>query len=113
MKVWYEDIRERFLTFPIETQVLHLAGELNKAKNRGPISKKEAEAHLYGALVLIDHMVADTKWVPRRKELLRLREAVASLLAPGIPYGTIAQLLEVALLLDPGAYKMGRATIGR
>ena len=90
-----------------------MASDLFRAISLETQNPENSRSQLLGALVLIGYMVDDPKWMPRLGELLRLREAVASLLASEKPYGTMTQILEAALLLDAGAYKMGRATIGR
>ena len=107
----YETIKERFLTFPAETQVLHLVAELARAKDRLPVSKKEAESRLDDSIVLINDILEDPKWVSGRKEVLLLREAVSSHSGFRKPCGTISQIIEATLLLNPGAYRKAQAMI--
>ena len=64
--------------------------------------------HLYRALILLDYISDDPKWKMRLRELLRLRETVASLIAIEIPYGSIEQIIRAALQMVPKAYRLIR-----
>jgi hypothetical protein len=106
MKNWYENLKSRYASFTEEVQILNVVSDLEKAKNLYPINKNTAINHLYRALILFDYMADDLKWGKKLGELLRLREAVASLIALDMPYGSIEQIIQIAYRMVPKAYRM-------
>ena len=108
MKNWYRELKERYADFPAEVQVLNMVSDLNKAKNLASINPDSAKNHLYKAIILLDYIIADPKWRSKLPELLRLREAIGSLLFYQNPFGKIHQVITASLLLEPNAYKAMR-----
>ena len=106
MKNWYADLENRFDSFDETTQILHVVSDLQKAKNLFEKNRESAVNHLYRAIILLDYIVADKKWRNKIGELLRLREAIGSLIFAPVPYGTIRQIISSALQMDPKAYRM-------
>ena len=105
MKNGYRNLKTRFLTFPEQTQVLHLVSDLNKAMNVLDLYPSTSKNHLYRAMILLDYMLEDPKWKAKMGELLRLREAVGSFLFHEKSYANMEQLLIAALHLEPKAYR--------
>jgi hypothetical protein len=105
MKTWYSGLKDRYNSFPADVQVLNMVSDLDKAANLLETNRESAVNHLYRAIILIDYMAADAKWKWKLKELIRLREAVASLICTTKPLGSIRQIISVALQMDPGAYR--------
>jgi len=108
MKNWYKELESRFATFPAHIQILNMVSDLNKAQNLLPVNKERAVNHLYRAIILLDYMVDDPKWKRKLRELLRLREVIASLIVGEKPFANINQTINVALQLEPEAYKAVR-----
>ncbi len=106
MKNWYRNLATRYASFAEDVQVLNVLSDLEKAKHLFAVDSQTAVNHLYRALILLDYMSDDPKWKMKLRELLRLREAVASLIAPGIPYGSIKQIIRAALQMVPKAYRL-------
>ena len=100
MKNWYKELKTRFCSFPSEIQILNLVSDLQKAKNLHPTNPDNAINHLYRAIILLDYIVSDPKWRNKLKELLRLREAIGSLICGDIQYGTISDIVNAALLMN-------------
>ena len=88
---------------------MNMVSDLEKAKNLSFIDSQTAVNHLYRALILLDYMSDDPKWKMKLRELLRLREAVASLTVPEVSYGSIEQIIRAALQLVPKAYRLMRS----
>ncbi|GBD92610.1 hypothetical protein BMS3Abin05_00182 [bacterium BMS3Abin05] len=105
MKNWYSDLKKRYDSFDEPTQILHVVSDLQKAKNLFEINKTSAVNHCYRALILLDYILADKKWKAKRGELLRLREAIGSLIVGQTPYATIEQILSATVQLNAKAYK--------
>ena len=105
MKNWYRDLKDRFSTFPAHVQVLNMVSDLKKAENLFHTNRSSAINHLYRAIILLDYIIADEKWQRKLRELLRLREVIASIIASKEPYGNLNQTIDIALQLDPTAYK--------
>lgn len=105
MKNWYRELKGRFLSFPSHIQILHLVSELQKAQNLMKNNRVSACNHLYRAIILLDYITADTKWAAKRRECLRLREVIGSLIVGKQPMATIDQILTASLLLDAQAYR--------
>ena len=105
MKNWYKDLKDRFFTFPPYVQILNMVSDLKKAENLLETNRLSAINHLYRAIILLDYIIADQKWQRKLRELLRLREVIASLIASKEPYANINQTINVALQLEPTAYK--------
>ena len=103
MRDWYKNLEDRFSSFPSDVQIMNIMSDLNKAKNLKVTSS--STNHLYRALILIDYLKKDLKWSPKLKELLRLREAICSLIAPVEPYATIEQIIKTCMLLDKNVYR--------
>ena len=106
MKNWYKDLQDRFSTFPSHVQILNMVSDLKKAENLFDTNRLSATNHLYRAIILLDYIIADQKWRSKLKELLRLREVIASLIASKEPYANLIQTINIALQLEPKAYKM-------
>jgi hypothetical protein len=106
MKNWYNHLSTRYASFSEDVQILNMVSDLEKAKNLSFVDSKTAVNHLYRALILLDYMADDPKWKMKLRELLRLREAVASLIAPETSYGNIEQIIEAALQMVPKAYRL-------
>ena len=105
MKNWYHNLSTRYASFTDDVQILNVVPDMKKAKHLYPVDQETAINHLYRALILFDYMANDPKWRKRLKELLRLRETVASLIALENPYGSIEQIIQTALLMVPKAYR--------
>ncbi len=105
MKNWYKDLEKRYADFPAEIQILNMVSDLQKATNLAYLYKDSVNNHLYRALILLDYIIRDKKWRHKLSELLRLREAIASLIFFEKPFGSISQIIKAALLLEPAAYK--------
>ena len=105
MKNWYKDLKDRFSTFPPYVQMLNMVSDLKKAENLFDTNRSSAINHLYRAIILLDYIIADQKWQRKLRELLRLREVIASLIASKEPYANINQTINIALQLEPTAYK--------
>lgn len=71
--------QERWNSFDITSQILNIASELTRARNRLPDDTENCQRSLERALELIDYAVGDReKWRSRRlKELLRFRDLIA------------------------------------
>ena len=69
------------------------------------VDRSSAKDNLYRAIILLDYIIADPKWLPKLRELLRLREAIGSLIVDQQPFGNIDQVITAALLMEPKAYK--------
>ena len=109
MKHWYKNLEKRFSTFEPETQILHMVSDLFKANNLKDINIESSKNHLYRAIILLDYITSDPKWSTKLRELLRLREVLASVIVDQSPLATIDQVIKATLLLDPRAY----AVLGR
>ena len=105
MKTWYQNLENRYSTFPEETQVLNMISDLNKARNLTGENTRISKNHLIRALILLDYIIADSKWQSKLCEVLRFREVLCSLIDGNAPMGTIDQVIQTAKLLTPGAYK--------
>ena len=105
MKIWYSGLENRYASFSEDIQILNVVSDLNKAKNLIHIDSTNAKQHLFGAIILLDYIIGDPKWKSKLRELLRLREAVVSLIFLEKPYGTIDQIINVTLLMNPKAYR--------
>ena len=105
MKNWYKDLKDRFSTFPAHVQILNMVSDLNKAEDLYEKNRSSAINHLYRAIILLDYIIADQKWQGKLRELLRLREVIASLIVDKKPYANLNQTINVALQLEPTAYK--------
>jgi hypothetical protein len=105
MKTWYKELETRFAAFPCHIQILNMVSDLKKAEQMWTTVRASAANHLYRAIILLDYMVADPRWKPKLKELLRLREVIGSLLFHENPYATLPQTITAALLLEPVAYR--------
>lgn len=108
MKNWYRELEARYRLFDEHIQILHVVSDLQKAKHYFKINRQTAINHCYRAIILLDYLIADKKWEAKRRELLRIREAVGSLTTAGTPYGSIEQIIRVTLQLNPRAYQMVR-----
>lgn len=106
MKNWYKNLETRFPTFPSEVQVLHVVTELNRARNMLKDNAHSAKNNLFRSIILLDFMINDPKWRVKLGELLQLREVIGSLIFYQKPYGTIEQIIQTTLLIEPKAYKM-------
>jgi len=105
MKNWYKDLKDRFSTFPAHVQILNIVSDLKKAENFFETNRSSAINHLYQTIILLDYIIADQKWQRKLRELLRLREVIASLIVSKEPYGNLNQTIDIALQLEPTAYK--------
>jgi len=105
MRNWYKGLESRYSTLPKEIQILNLVSDLNKAKNMADVDHDVFKNHLFGAIILLDYIIADPKWKGKLRELLRLREAIGSLIFLEEPYGSIEQVITAALLMEPKSYK--------
>ena len=90
---------------PKDEQILHMVSDLTRAKNMDSVDRSSAKDNLYRAIILLDYIIADPKWLPKLRELLRLREAIGSLIVDQQPFGNIDQVITAALLMEPKAYK--------
>jgi len=108
MKNWYSSLRERYESLPEDHQILNMVSDLKKAKNFYRLNPQVARNHLVRALILLDYIVDDQKWRHKLKEILRLREAIASLIDGKNPLGDIDQVIFVALTMEPKAYRLLR-----
>ena len=106
MKTWYKDLKGRFSEFPKHVQILHLVSDLKKAKNLAVSHPSSSTNHLYRAIILLDYIIQDSKWKSALHELLRLREAVGSVLFLSPPYASIEQLISAAVQMEPQAYRI-------
>jgi hypothetical protein len=113
MTEWYKNLQERFTAFACHTQILNMVSDLHKAKNLVLINREDARQHCYGAVILLDYMIADPKWFLKIKELLRLREVIASFVVDDKPMADINLIIQTALTLDADAYKMLRPSIAK
>lgn len=104
MKAWYKDLEDRYADFPEQVQILNLVSDLKKAAHFLDIDKKTVVNHLYRAIILIDFIVDDPKWKGKLREVLRLREAIGSLIEGSQPLATPEDIIRAALLLHPRAY---------
>ena len=93
------------MTLSADVQVLNMVSDLLKAKQLMPKHRPSAHNHLYRAMTLLDYMVGDPKWRSQLRELLRLREAMGSLIFYEQPYADSDQLIAAALQLTPKAYR--------
>ena len=105
MKNWYKDLKDRFSTFPTHVQILNMVSDLKKAENLFDTNRLSAINHLYQAIILLDYIIADQKWRMKLRELLRLREVIASLIASKELYANLNQTIDAALQLEPTAYR--------
>lgn len=105
MKNWYKNIEAGFLKLDPAKQILHMVSDIQKAENLSLTSPESANNHLYRAIILLDYIVSDPKWQHRLHELLRLREVIASLIIGTSPYGSYADTVKAALLLERAAYR--------
>ena len=103
MKNWYEPLKQRYSSFPGHVQVLNMVSDLEKAASARGKGIQAWQNNLLRAIILLDYIINDPKWDHALHELLRLRDAICSIIA-GIDYGTIEQVIQAALLLDPAAY---------
>ncbi len=108
MKNWYKNLKERYATFSTDMQIGNMVSDLNKAMNLKSVNPDSAKNHLYRSLILLDYIIADSKWVPKWRELLRLRESIGSLIVNQHPYGNIEQIMTATCLMDTEAYKRFR-----
>ncbi len=77
----YQPNKERWLTFPKEVQMRHIAAELSRATSAGLHGHAGGgQEALERSLVLVDASLADPKWTDK-KPLYRLRDALAALYA--------------------------------
>lgn len=106
MKTWYLNLQPRFMQIPAHTQVLNLVSDLQKARNLTTIEHTASTNHLWRALILLDFIIADPKWHAKLKELLRLRETIASVIVAEKPYAALSQLIEITAQLEPRAYRL-------
>ena len=111
MKKWYDELEHRFGSFRADVQILHVVSDLTKARNLTKAGKDTAENHLYRALILLDYIAADPKWTSKLRELLRLRETIASLIVASRPFATIDQAISATLLLEPKAYNISKPSV--
>ena len=88
-----------------DVQVLHMVSDLLKAEQLMPKHRPSAHNHLFRAMILLDYMVGDPKWLYGLRELLRLREAMGSLIFCERPYADSDQLIAAALQLKSKAYR--------
>lgn len=105
MKNWYKNLKSGFFSFSPSTQILHLVSDLNKAKHFSQSNPQTAANHLYRAIILLDYIIADPKWIAKLSECLRLREVIGSLIDGKQTFATYDQTIDAALLLHPIAYK--------
>ena len=105
MKNWYKNLEKPYRDFPAEAQILNMVSDLLKAKNLIDQQRSSAINHLFKAIILLDYIIEDKKWNKKLAELLRLREAIGSLIYFENPFGSFDQIIKAALLLAPGAYK--------
>jgi len=104
MKHWYDSLKDRYKELSPDVQILNMASDLQKAKNLMASNKQSAVNHLFRAIILLDYIINDPKWVGKLKELLRLREVIGSLTQMDQHFGTIDQCIYVALLMEGRAY---------
>jgi len=71
--------QERWNSFGITSQILNIASELTRARNRLPDNTEDCQRSLERVLELIDYTIEDReKWNRGRlKELLRFRDLIA------------------------------------
>jgi hypothetical protein len=71
--------QERWNSFCITAQILNIASELTRARNRLPDNNEDCQRSLERVLELIDYTIEDReKWNRGRlKELLRFRDLIA------------------------------------
>src|SRR4030042_5679047 len=112
MKNWYKNLKDRYATFSTDMQIGNMVSDLNKAMNLESVNPESAKNHLYRALILLDYIIADSKWMPKWRELLRLRESIGSLIVNQHPYGNIEQIIKAVNLMDPDVYKRFRKKKG-
>ena len=105
MNNWYNELENRFVSFPAHIQILNMVSDLKKAENLWSVNKRNAINHLKRAIILLDYLVADPKWKKKLKELLRLREVIGSIIVGDEPFATLSQAITTTLLLEPTAYK--------
>ena len=105
MKNWYNELENRYATFPAHIQILNLVSDLNKAKNLADVNLSGFKNQIYRALVLLDFIISNPMWKSKLGELLRLREAIASLIASQRPYASIEQIINVTLQIEPKAFR--------
>jgi hypothetical protein len=105
MKKWYKNLEGRYADLPADIQILNLVSDIKKADNLLLTQKKSAINHLYRAIILIDYIVEDKKWKTKLKELLRLKEAINSVIYYKQPLASLTQIGKAALLLEANAYK--------
>ncbi len=105
MKNWYKNLKDRYASFSADDQIGHMVSDLNKAKYFKKENPQSAKNHLYRALILLDYIIDDPKWLDKLCELLRLRESIGSLIVNDCPYGSIEQVVTAASLIDVAVYK--------
>jgi predicted nucleic acid-binding protein len=106
MKNWYKNLEYRFSEFPSHVQILNIVSDLKKAEHFLSTNRSTAVNHLYRAIILIDYVVDDPKWKNKLREVLRLREVIASLISQKNPYATLSMTIDTTIQLNPKAYKM-------
>ena len=108
MKDGYKDLKDRFLAFPPEVQILHAVSDLTKAKHLAGVDRTKAVNHVYRAMILLDYIVEDLRWASKVGELLRLREAMGSWIFHAEPFAGLGELMAAAVLMEPAAYRVTR-----
>ncbi len=104
MKNWYKSLEGRYSTFPKDVQVLNLVSDLVKAQTMREVDREASNNNLLRALILLDYMIDDVKWRSGLRELLRLRETIASVYA-GMEYAPLETVITAAAALDRQAYR--------
>ena len=82
-----------------------MVSDLNKAENLSTTNNVSAKNHLFRSIILLDYIIQDPKWKGKLKELLRLREVIASLIVDQEPFAKLQQTIDAAIQLDVNAYK--------
>jgi len=79
--LWHKSMTpERWAAYPMDRQILMVACEFSRAQNLiGSASIGVVRECYERAMELLDLCTYDVKWVSRRRELLRFREAMGAL----------------------------------
>jgi hypothetical protein len=79
--LWHKSMTpERWKAYSMDRQILMVASEFSRAQNLIGIASLKALRECYErAMELLDLCTYDEKWMSRRRELLRFREAMGEL----------------------------------
>ncbi len=106
MKNWYKELEFSYSSLPKDIQILNMLSDLEKARKWAVSHQETSRNHLYRALILLDYIIADSKWYLGLGELLRFREVIGSVIDGKHPMASLDQLVQTAKLFDVKAYKV-------